>query len=267
MKENVYICMNKRENGVVLLSCLVFLLILLGIIRFTMTSSRLEERKAGADFEMLTARQSADTALRAAERFILEQGRQLCLQDKGITLAPGKTKDAYCDEQNKAEWANTFWSKEDTETKKALEEAFTAVGKRELLNNGIYTQQYILANKYNEKCRPFWVCVDWSENANQVKVTSKQLDSSANATLPSIECKDCSTTSGLKPHYIIERFLAKEINAMEFPDLAAGTQLKSGDVVVFRITAVGFGNGNGNNDSEKVKTTNAVMQAIYLLNG
>ena len=35
----------KRELGVVLLSCLVFLLILLGIVRFVMTSSRLEERK------------------------------------------------------------------------------------------------------------------------------------------------------------------------------------------------------------------------------
>ena len=56
----------------------------------------------------------------------------------------------------------------------------------------------------------------------------------------------------------------QEINAMDFPDLAAGTQLKSGDVVVFRITAIGFGNGGGSNN---VKTTNAVMQAIYLLNG
>ena len=90
------------------------------------------------------------------------------------------------------------------------------------------------------------------------------MNSTANAILPSIECKECSTTSGLKPRYIIERFLAKEINAMEFPDLAAGTELKSGDVVVFRITAVGFGNGNG---GSAVKTTNAVMQAIYLLNG
>ena len=51
---------------------------------------------------------------------------------------------------------------------------------------------------------------------------------------------------------------------MEFPDIAAGTELKSGDIVVFRITAVGFGNGNG---GSAVKTTNAVMQAIYLLNG
>ena len=258
MKKNIYA--GKQEKGVVLLSCLVFLLILLGIIRFTMTSSRLEERKAGADLEMLTARQSADTALRAAERFILEQGRKLCLEDGSITLTPGKTKEKYCDEQNQAEWANTFWSKE----KKALEDAFDKVGKKEILNNGVYTQQYVLSEEYDKTCRPFWICVDWSINSNQVKVAGKQMNSTANAILPSIECKECSTTSGLKPRYIIERFLAKEINAMEFPDIASGTQLKSGDVVVFRITAVGFGNGSGGSN---VKTTNAVMQAIYLLNG
>ena len=258
MKENLY--KSKRERGVVLLSCLVFLLILLGIIRFAITNSRLEERKAGADFEMLTARQSADTALRAAERFILEQGRQLCLKDDSITPAPGKTKEKYCAEQDKAEWANTFWSKENN----ALDDAFEKVGRSGILNKGIYTQQYIISHEYDKKCRPFWICVDWSINSNQVKVAGKQLNSTANAILSSIECEECSTTSGLKPRYIIERFLAKEINAMEFPDIAAGTQLKSGDVVVFRITAVGFGNGSGGN---KVKTTNAVMQAIYLLNG
>ncbi|EHM52205.1 pilus assembly PilX family protein [Cardiobacterium valvarum] len=258
MKKNIYV--GKQEKGVVLLSCLVFLLILLGIIRFTMTSSRLEERKAGADLEMLTARQSADTALRAAERFILEQGRQLCLKDNSITLPPGKTQGKYCDEQNKVEWANTFWSKENS----SLDDAFTKVGAKNLLNKGIYTQQYVIAQNFNTRCRPFWICIDWSENANQVKVTGKQLDSAVNVALPSIECKECSTISGLKPRYIIERFLAKEINAMDFPDLAAGTQLKSGDVVVFRITAIGFGNGGGSNN---VKTTNAVMQAIYLLNG
>ena len=53
---------------------------------------------------------------------------------------------------------------------------------------------------------------------------------------------------------------------MDFPDQSL--TLKSSDVVVFRITAVGFGNGQGNGQGgSNVNTTNAVMQAIYVLNG
>ena len=69
----------KRELGVVLLSCLVFLLILLGIVRFVMTSSRLEERKAGVDYEMMTARHSAQMAIRQAVKYIMDQGLQSCI--------------------------------------------------------------------------------------------------------------------------------------------------------------------------------------------
>ena len=53
-----------------------------------------------------------------------------------------------------------------------------------------------------------------------------------------------------------------DLKNMDFPDQSL--TLKSSDVVVFRITAVGFGNGQGGSN---VNTTNAVMQAIYVLNG
>ena len=77
-----YLSGKRKEKGVVLLSCLVFLLILLIIVRFAVTSSRLEERKAGADYEMMTARQAAQTAIRQAEKFILEQGLQSCIRSQ-----------------------------------------------------------------------------------------------------------------------------------------------------------------------------------------
>ena len=248
-----------REHGVVLLSCLVFLLILLGIIRFTMTSSRLEEHKASNDFEVLTARESADTALRVAERFILEQGQKFCIKNSNDTAPDGQNKEAFC-KKHQIEWANRFWKQETDKLKIALD----SIGGIHLLNNGIYTKDFMSGSYGN--CRPFWVCVNWSENANQVRIASQQLRPGSSATLKSIICDECRTTSGLKPRYIIERFLAKEINQMDFPSLVSGERLsiKSSEVVVFRITAVGFGNGDGGAD---VNTTNEVMQAIYVLNG
>ena len=92
------------------------------------------------------------------------------------------------------------------------------------------------------------------------------MKSGVSAILPSIECTSCATVSGVKPRYVIERFLAKDIQDMDFPGESGveKVSLKSKDVVVFRITAVGFGNGEG---GAAVNTTNAMMQAIYTLNG
>ncbi len=243
--------LSSKESGVVLLSCLVFLLILLGIVRFVMTSSRLEERKAGVDYEMVTARQSAKSAIRYAEKYILEQGLSFCKKSGGA----GSTDDG-CEEKNPAEMANALWKLKDNDLKTALDK----IGQRNFLEQGIYTYSYV-KNSYSS-CRPFWTCVNWSNNAKSVEFTSKQLNARANNTLQSIECNTCDTSSGLKPRFVIERFLAGELKDMDFS--GEKLDLKSADVVVFRITAVGFGNGQGGSN---VNTTNAMMQTIYVLNG
>ena len=90
-----YLAYHPKEKGIVLLSCLVFLLILLGVVRFVMTSSRLEERKAGVDYEMMTARQSAQMAIRYAEKYIIDQGFKSCIRSgtSGTnTTAPGNAE-------------------------------------------------------------------------------------------------------------------------------------------------------------------------------
>ncbi len=61
----------KKNEGVVLLSCLVFLLILLMLLRFTLSSARLEELKVGADIDEMMARETAEVAMNDAEDFIL----------------------------------------------------------------------------------------------------------------------------------------------------------------------------------------------------
>ena len=42
----------KKERGVVLLTCLVFLLVLLLMLRFVIVSARTEEQKAGIDLDI-----------------------------------------------------------------------------------------------------------------------------------------------------------------------------------------------------------------------
>lgn len=253
-----YLAYHPKEKGIVLLSCLVFLLILLGVVRFVMTSSRLEERKAGVDYEMMTARQSAQMAIRYAEKYIIDQGFKSCIRSGSSgtnTTAPGNAE-TKCREKNPAEAANDLWKKGDSD----LGNALSNLGQANLLNKGIYTYSFVKTGY--SSCRPFWTCVNWTNNAKSVEFAGKQLNTAANARLESIECEECVTSSGIKPRFVIERFLSNELKDMEFPD--SGLEMKSKDVVVFRITAVGFGNGEG---GPNVKTTNAMMQAIYVLNG
>ena len=110
--KKIVLC-RKRELGVVLLSCLVFLLILLGIVRFVMTSARLEERKAGVDYEMMTARHSAQMAIRQAVKYIMDQGLQLCIKSNNTSpnapTSPGNGVNQKCEDKNQAELANILW--------------------------------------------------------------------------------------------------------------------------------------------------------------
>ena len=253
----------KRDAGVVLLSCLVFLLILLVIVRFVMTSSRLEERKAGVDYEMMTARHSAQMAIRQAVKYIMDQGLQACIKSNNTSpntpAPPGSNANQKCKDRNPAELAHMLWKNSDSDLSVTLDK----IGQKQVLNKGVYTYSFI-ANNYSN-CRPFWTCINWTDNAKSVAVTGRQLNDKAGANLnklESIECVECATESGVKPRFVIERFLTGDLKGMNFPDQSL--TLKGSDVVVFRITAVGFGNGQGGSN---VNTTNAVMQAIYVLNG
>ena len=69
----------KKQQGVVLLTALVFILILLAMLRFTLTSSRVEEQKSAIDSDMVAARESAQLAIKFAEQYVIKQGELYCL--------------------------------------------------------------------------------------------------------------------------------------------------------------------------------------------
>ncbi|MDO4642602.1 MAG: hypothetical protein Q4A74_02050 [Cardiobacteriaceae bacterium] len=246
MERKMHVCLHQRQHGIVLLSCLVFLLILIGIVRFSMTSARLEERKSGVDYELLTAKQSAQTALRQAESFILKEGLLYCKYKSGKV----------CNIEDAPEYANELWGLNSNELIEALNKSGDSSVEK-LLNNGIYTREFV--EKGYKNCNPFWSCVDWSNEAKIVTRTSVQLGAKQQK-LSSIECINCTTISGIKPRYIIERFTATELDQLD-QDNTLDLKNKNG-IVVLRITAVGFGNGDN-----KSPVTNAAAQATYILNG
>lgn len=64
----------RKEKGIVLLTCLIFLLLLLTLLRFVLGSASMQEKKVGADYAQIQASQAASVAMRAAEGYILSQG-------------------------------------------------------------------------------------------------------------------------------------------------------------------------------------------------
>lgn len=82
----------KQEQGIVLLSCLIFLLLLLSLLRFTLTSASMEEMKAGADYDQMRASEAAAIAMRDAEYDIKRMsnpssGKSVSLEDANETDA------------------------------------------------------------------------------------------------------------------------------------------------------------------------------------
>lgn len=244
---------NKKQDGVVLLTCLVFLLILLAMLRFVLGSAKLEEEKAGIDLEIVTAREAAQSALSYAEYFIMRQGQ------------------LHCDTANceVADMANLIFSGDDAQlltrdkvyNPVAGDRGWAAGPINQLVNKGLYTGKYLKdGDSVNSQplanCQPLWICVNWGASASAVvrSAEKRKVQGTKLPSLPSIECSECSVASSVKPRYIIERYTAKELSDSGLTGLAGNA-----GAVVFRITAVGFGKGSGSN------LTNVMLQSTYVI--
>lgn len=244
-----------REKGVVLLTCLVFLLVLLAMLRFTMTSARVEEQKAGIDLEIVSARESAQAALNFAEFYIRKQGELFCLSQGGQPADCAVERDLY---------TNLLLVIRDAELRNLNFGSDAELGNvpnlPDLVGSGYYSASFINASALN--CDPFWACIDWDGN-NADNGAATAVDRAGRAHIPanrlqmqSIECsvESCRTTGAINPRFIIERFEPQEI--------ADGRSAlsQSGQVIILRITAVGFGRGPANGN-----VTNSILQSSYIL--
>lgn len=202
----------KKEEGVVLLTCLVFLLILLAILRFTMTSARVEEQKAGIDLEIVSARESAQAAMNFAEFYIRKQGELFCLSQGGGAADCSAERDLH---------TNLLFAINDPELRTLQFGTDPELGNipnlPDIVSNGLYSAAFI--NAAASGCVPFWACIDWDGEgkdngaANGINRAGEAHIPANRLQLAAIECsvEACRTVGAINPRFIIERFEPKEV--------------------------------------------------------
>lgn len=256
--------MKKRnqQKGVVLLTCLVFLLVLLGMLRFTLNSSKMDEIKTGIDVDLMSAREAAQSALSEIERQILIVGRKYCEYSRNNPSATDRAADVTADtkcEEEMGKYANIVFRGDEEFLRKHA--AFVGASGRETNFYGIGL--YIVGEgahqirKYDaiEQCVPLYLCVNWGDHSPIAYNTG--LLSQWKNRYRSATCTSCNTLGDTehKPRFIIERFRIDELN----PTL--DTVASDKNTVILRVTAMGYGRGGSDDEAP----TSAMLQATYLL--
>lgn len=252
------IATTKKEQGVVLLTTLIFMLILLAMLRFTLTSARVEEQKAAIDLDMVSAREGAQMALDYVEQYVLEQGELYCIKNLG--------KDSAECQESRAKYAGALFALPQVELSKIknIKAGYKTVS--EVLNKGLYTGEFVATQA---SCQPFWTCINWPLDAHAVRSSATQIGGAGviKTAFVSIECDICVTgeNNNIKPHFIIERLAAEELKAVA-PNFADGAP----GIVILRVTAVGFGKGKEPEKDAKagnLNLSNVMLQSTYILGG
>lgn len=170
-KISAYQVKARRQHGIVLISCLIFLVLILGLLRISLGSSMITEKKSGIGMDMLSATESAEIALRVAESTFLQDA-------SNYSACDGDSTSINC--QRARIWgAQDWWSKDSNLS----------------ATDGLYDGTAIngACGPGSTNNRPLWECVSWGTKFNKsYGVTQNQ---------PSIEVSD-------NARYIIERFPA-----------------------------------------------------------
>lgn len=256
-----------REQGVVLLTCLVFLLVLLAMLRYTITSAQVEEQKAGIDLDITSARESAESALKFAEFYIVRQGELFCVYERTKKGEPT----ADCPRFAEA-YANLLFRKSDVELSNINLNDPQFPDLKTLIGNGIYSGETLDPVKKRPGCSPAWICVQWPTAANAIaekaQLQRTQAGSGVKADLIPINCpvlktnntiNACNATSQTPPSLIIERLTSEDIDPNRQGLAVEGTPSSRG--IVFRVTAVGYGNGLANANN----LTSVMIQGTYVI--
>lgn len=255
----------KTQRGVVLLTCLVFLLVLLAMLRYTITSARIEEQKVGIDLDLVSAREAAQSALNFVEFYLNRQGELYCIDERTKT-GEDLTK---CPILAGA-YANVLFRKDDSFLKAITLSDPDLPPLNTLIENGIYSGIKV-EEVASKGCIPTWVCVNWPSAGSVIENAYEQRPSGVPATLNSVACPKItvSTTTGSKidvsacnadaqmqPHFIIERLKASDLDPSKQSLAVEGSPSSRG--VTFRVTAVGYGKGVNN-------ITSVMLQSTYVI--
>lgn len=230
--------MNKHrtQQGFVLITSLIFLIVLSLLSVMAMRGSLFEERMASNDRDLAVAREFAEMALRDAERDILG------LRFDGTSCAP---VGADCANKRPAGTRpsaneNSFWSNPNI----AADISSTDGGLTEtsIERQGVYNSLSITA------CgMPIWSGANWNDGN-----ATRQCAGTIGAAVPTIpygsftEAPFEAPAGTERPRYLIEVFTS--------PELTGQDDFK----LFFRITAVGFGRTQGAGER-----TSVTLQSVF----
>jgi type IV pilus assembly protein PilX len=214
---------SRHQQGFVLVTALIFLMILSVLGVMAVRGSLFEERLAAIDRDMALARENAELALRDAERDILglRFDGQYCAAAGCTTLRPAGSRPANASD------ALDFWGAD-----KVADVASVDGGRTLALNSqGVYNFDSVSACGL-----PVWSGANWLDGASP----ARECAGTIGAPVPTIgygTFTDAPFPAGgpPPPRYILELFTATDL------DLPGGTSNK----LFFRITAVGFGRTTG----------------------
>lgn len=230
-----------KQDGFVLVTALVFLIVLSSLGVMALRGSLFEERMAANDRDRALAREYAEMALRDAERDVLglRFDGQFCAAVACNPLRPDGTRPKSTADGN-------FWN---IDSATNPEVAFVDGGLSLASTfQGMYNQDAAAA------CgKPVWAGANWQDNASPARTC----DGSIAAPVPTVQYgqftrapfvgPDGNAPQGITPpRYLIEVFPA--------PSVLQSSSKK----VFFRITAVGFGRTSGPNGR-----TSVTLQSIF----
>lgn len=245
---------NKKEQGIVLISCLVFLMIILGLMKLSLSSSQISNTKSGIDGDLNLSRENAQLAIRLAEEKIINVIPMGQISFCATNNASASCQDAL-GQAIEAVWILSDGSKtqclKDFETS-GKNNCFTSsvnftsndrlsiVNAAKKLNNtdGIYSY-----SEAQRKCpdQPLWKCIDWE------KALSSSVDGAVS--VEDMRKSDNKIRTDVPPLYVIEWFAPGDLD------------MPLDGSVLFRITGVGFGQSGGDDSN----VSRAIFQANYIL--
>lgn len=136
----------KQQKGIVLISCLVFLILILGLLKVSLGSSQITEKQSGIDLDMLSAKESAESVMRSAIDSLIPAPDTATFPSCAEGIETRKCRRARL-LAAKRNWHNSVLS--DPGDLPA--------------SNGRYdgTKQYGACGKGSTGNRPLWQCVNW----------------------------------------------------------------------------------------------------------
>lgn len=241
---------NQRQRGFVLVTATIFLVVLSLLGVMALRGSLFEERFAANDRDMAVARESAELALRDAERDIqgLRFDGQYCAAAACTTLRPAGTRPASAID------AGNFWSLSNNDLLGLIDDPTKPVATgnggagQALANQGVYTS--LSASGCG---MPVWTGANWNDG------TVRSCTGTFNVSVPAITYGTFTNASvalfapvslqaAPPPQYLIEMFTAN--------DLALAN---SSNKFLFRITAVGYGRTTGSGGAR----TSVTLQSVF----